>query len=229
MTVTTLIEAIALEFGENPQDGDVVAALLGMIKDVVQDINLQGEWKHTKLTTDVNTVASTPTVDLPNTVGSIIAIQRPSTGRSLQYVNIERLTDGSLILTNEGEPAFWNFEVIADGVPTLRLYPTPDAIYTYKVYYESSTDDITDESSTLSLPNDFIPTLKHGVRVMYYAATGDQIQVSIYQTKFNEGIRRLRGRHEHLRRDEQMMDNNDIDRQTVWPTPQFPSYYPRIG
>ena len=89
MTASALIEALALEFGENPQDGDVVAALLGFIQDVVQDINMQGEWHHTKLTHNFETVSGTATVNLPTTVGSIISIQRTDTGRPLQYVNIQ--------------------------------------------------------------------------------------------------------------------------------------------
>jgi hypothetical protein len=229
MKASTLIEALALEFGENPQDGDVVQALLGFIKDTVQDINIQGEWQHTRLTYPFSTDQGTAVINLPENVGTIIGIQRTVTGRPLQYVNIETLTDGSLILTDEGEPAFWNYEVIEDGVAKLRFYPTPDAEYSYKLWYEDATSDILTEDSNISVPNDFIPVLKHGVRVMYYAQSGEATQVEIYDRRFHRGIQFLRSRHEHIRRDEQGTQHNDIEEQAQWPTPQLPTYYPRIG
>lgn len=229
MLVSTVIEALALEFGENPQDGDVVAALLGMIKDVTQDINLQGEWQHTRLSYPFSTDAGTAIINLPETVGSIIAVARVDTGRPLKYVNIEKLTDGSLILDIEGEPAFWNYEKIEDGVSKLRFYPTPDGSYSYNLWYETSTDDMTSEDATISLPNDFLPILKHGVRVMYYAQAQEPQQMGLYNDRFKRGIQQLRSRHEHIRRDSQGTSHNDIDTAASWPTPQFPTYYPRIG
>jgi len=229
MIASALIESLALEFGENPQDGDVVAALLGMIRDVVQDINMQGEWQHTRLSFPFETDASSSTVNLPATTGSIIAVQRVDTGRPLQYINLETLTDGSLILADEGEPAFWHYEVIDDGVSKLRLYPTPDDSYSYVVHYETSTHDIADEDASLPLPNDFIPVLKHGVRVMYYSQAGEAPQVQLYNSRFMRGIQFMRSRYEHVRRDSQSMQYNDIDSQASWPTPQLPTSYERIG
>jgi hypothetical protein len=229
MLTSALIEAMALEFGENPQDGDVVAALLGMIRDVVQDINMQGEWQHTRLVFPFETVASDNSVPLPETAGSIVAVQRVDTGRPLQYINIETLTDGSLILADEGEPAFWHYEVIDDGVSKLRLYPTPDAAYSYQVFYETSTHDIASEDASLPLPNDFIPVLKHGVRVMYYSQANEPNQVQLYNSRFQQGIQFMRSRYEHIRRDSQSSQYNDIDSQASWPTPQLGTSYERIG
>jgi hypothetical protein len=229
MTGTTLIEALALEFGENPQDGDVVAALLGMIRDVVQDINMAGEWQHTRLSYIFETDASVNSVSLPETVGQIIAIARNDTGRPLKYINLETLTDGSLVLSDEGEPAFWHFQTIADGVPKLRLYPTPDDTYEYTVYYEDATHDISSEDASIPLPNDFIPVLKHGVRVMYYAQSGDPGQAQLYDARYQRGVQHMRSRYEHIRRDSQTSQYNDIAGQASWPTPQLPTSYERIG
>jgi hypothetical protein len=229
MQTSALIEALALEFGENPQDGDVVAALLGMIRDVVQDINMQGEWQHTRLQFPFETDAEEGTVNLPETVGSIIAVQRVDTGRPLKYINLETLTDGSLILDTPGEPAFWHYDTIADGVPKLRLYPVPDQAYSYVVFYEDSTHDISSEDAELPLPNDFIPVLKHGVRVMYYSQANEPSQVQLYDARFQRGIQFMRSRYEHIRRDSQSMQYNDIDSVASWPTPQLPTSYERIG
>jgi hypothetical protein len=231
MLASTLIEALALEFGEAPQDGDVVATLLGMIRDVVQEINIAGEWKHTRLSYPFDTNVGSNTVNLPETVGSIIAIQRTDTGRPLQYLNLETLTDGSLTLDTPGEAAFWHYDKIADGVPKLRLYPTPDVALSYVVYYEDSTHDIASEDSSLPVPNDFVPVLKHGVREMYYAQTNppQPALIQLYGRKFLNGIRSLRGRYEHVRRDQQGVQYNDIDAEATWPTPQLPSTYERIG
>lgn len=231
MIASTLIEALALEFGENPQDGDVVASLLGFIRDVVQDINISGEWKHTRLSYPFESDVGSATVNLPETVGSIIAVARVDTGKPLQYVNLETLTDGSLVLGTPGEPAFWHYDKIADGVPKLRLYPTPDTSESYVVYYEDSTHDIASEDSNLPLPNDFIPTLKHGVREAYYAQANppQPMLVGLYGKKLKDGVRNLRGRYEHVRRDSQGMQYNDIDDSPQWPSPQLPTTYPRIG
>lgn len=230
MLATTLIEALAVEFGEAPQDPVVVEVLLGFIRDVVQEINIAGEWKHTRLSYDFQTDIGSPTVNLPETVGSIIAIQRNDTGVELIYKNLESLTMGSLDLTTPGDPAYWHYDKIADGVSKLRLYPTPDTEISYTVYYEDSTHDIASEASALPLPNDFIPTLKHGVREMYYAQTEptNVALVALYGRKFQAGIRFLRSRYEHVRRDQQGTGYNDIDGSPEWPTPQMPSPYPRI-
>lgn len=229
MLTSTLIEELALEFGENPQELDVVGALLGFVRDAIQEVNLAGEWQHTKLSYSFETDASVSAVSLPEAVAEIIAIQRTSTGRPLTYVDLETLTNGQLILANEGEPAYWNYKNQTDGVPTLRLYPTPDDGYTYVVYYESHEHDLATEDSTLSLPHSFIPVLKHGIREMYYAAAQDSRQADRYNKKYRDGIATLRSRHEHIRRDEQGLQRNDIDGTTQWPTPQFPTNYPRIG
>jgi hypothetical protein len=229
MLASTMIESLALEFGENPQDGDVVAALLGFIKDVVDELNLSGEWKHTRKTYTFDTTTSQNVESLPTEVGEIYAIQRTDTGRPLSYVPTEILTDASLILSTEGEPAYWEYDVIDDDVTKLRLYPTPDAEYGYTVYYETSGDDILTESSTLSLPRAFYPVLKHGVRVHYFAQAGEEANAQRFSQKFYLGVDQLRSRYERTRRNDLGPQYNDIEEGAQWPTPQLPTTYARIG
>jgi hypothetical protein len=229
MKASALIEALALEFGENPQDGDIVAALLGMVQDVIHDITISGEWKHTRKVYQFQTDAGVNTPNLANDVGEIIAIQRNDTGRPLQYVSLERLTDGQLILSDQGEPAFWHFSAYDADTAGLRLYPTPDASYTYDVFYETSSTEITTEDDNLPLPQDFVPVLKHGIRVMYYSQAGEPAQVQLYENRYQRGLQLMRSRQEHVRADKQSTTYNDIDDQTQWPTPQLGTYYPRIG
>jgi len=229
MLTSALIEDLSLEFGENPQDGDVVQALLGFVRDTVQEINIQGEWQHTRVHYPFSSDASDATIAIPTDVGSIITISRVDTGRPLVYINRETLTDGSLILTDEGEPAFWHYEEIDGDTPVLRVYPTPDDSYDYILTYERSTHAIASEDAALPLPNDFIPVLKHGIRVMYYSQAQDPAQMGLYEQRFQRGIQFLRSRYEHVRRDSQSMQYNDIDSSAMWPTPQLPTNYERIG
>lgn len=229
MLASALIEDLALELGENPQDGDTVAALLGMARDTIQEINMQGEWQHTRVHYPFSTDAGDATIVLPTDVGSVITLSRVDTGRPLKYINRETLTDGSLILSDEGEPAFWHFEEVDGDTPVLRVYPTPDATYPYILAYERSTHALASEDSNLPLPNDFLPILKHGIRVMYYSQAQDPPQTALYEKRFQNGIQFLRSRYEHVRRDSQSMQYNDIDQEASWPTPQLPTSYERIG
>jgi hypothetical protein len=229
MLASALIEDLALEFGENPQDGDVVQAVLGFIRDTVQEINIQGEWQHTRVHYPFSTDKGQPTIPLSTDIGPIISVTRDSTGRPLSYINRETLTDGSLILTTQGEPAFWHYEEIDADTAVLRVYPTPDAEYSYTLTYERSTHAIASEDANLPVPNDFIPVLKHGIRVMYYSQAGDLAPMQLYEQRFQRGIQFLRSRYEHIRRDSQSMQYNDIDQEASWPTPQLPTSYERIG
>lgn len=229
MLASALIGALSIELGESPQDGDTIQAFLGFIRDTVQEINIMGEWQHTRLAFPFSTDQGVSPIPLPETVGSIISIQRVDTGRPLKYISLETMTASQLILTVEGEPAFWNYESIQGAVPRLRLYPIPDDSYSYVVDYEDSTHEISSEDSTLPVPNDFIPVLKHGVRVLYYAAAGDEGQMQLYERRFERGVQALRGRYESVRLDRQNAPYNDLEGPVGWPTPQLPSSYPRIG
>lgn len=77
------------------------------------------------IVTTVNTVASTQTVTIPSTVQTVERLTIPAYDIELREVNLSEIED----YDTEGLPEFYSYYN-----DSIRLWPTPDAVYTLRIY-----------------------------------------------------------------------------------------------
>ncbi len=105
-----------------------------------------------------STVAGTATLDL-DSVGNIYkleGIERLVPGTSDRYEDLQRIDFRERNrFTSEGVPYYYALEDWREATQRLRLFPTPNAVYTIRVWYVPLANTLVDDSDAVVLPQNW--------------------------------------------------------------------------
>lgn len=131
---------------------DTTAAQTEMVRSGLRRLYGQRRWKFLQTSANVNTVAGDVTVPVPATSITLEAVNLDD--GPLTAVPVEQLRQHEVDVPLRGAPYEW-----ARWGSTIRLYPTPDAVYSLVVEYIARIAPPTADSDVLSWPDEHLDVL----------------------------------------------------------------------
>lgn len=161
------LNALALELirahGDKQDDPDYVLTVEQWIRDALDELALETDWRAFITDTTLNTAAGTSTYTLPINVRDIRFLRDPNNENSIIFLPKDRMVDLGLDLEKLGRPDFWAFEsVVTSGGNTqynIRFQPIPDAVYPLGVAFNLVIGNI-GSLDTIPVQNDMLLPLR---------------------------------------------------------------------
>lgn len=219
------VNGLALEMirahGENSGDADYVLTVEQWVRDALDELGLETNWRIFQDDATLATVASQATYSLPFNVRDIRYIRDPATETDLVYYEKARLSMLNMDLENVSRPQFWYYnEMALDTVPNpdeyvyqIGLHPIPDAIYTYMVGYQINPSGLL-TSSIIPVVGDILFCLKSGIRAYMYLDDENYEGYMAWRTQFLTQITKLRIRDNNKINDKPTLQNRDLSNRT---------------
>ena len=153
-------------------------------------------WSFRRVQASVNTTANTATVSLPadcavptkvvNDSTSTVLIPKPDRWLQDFYKVADRgqpfyYTEGGLSQSSQASPP----------LRQLRLYPTPDGVYSLRVTYEKTPPVMDADGDYGPLPEDFDEAIVLWTLVRFYRKVDDAQAAADHQNEFNQELQRL--------------------------------------
>src|SRR4030095_3797951 len=220
-TVNQLALELIRAHGEDAGDADYVLTVEQWIRDALDELGLETNWRVFQDVSTLATVASTRVYKLPFNVRDINYIRDPATETDLVYYDKARLSMLNMDLENVSRPQFWYYEELAlDTVPNpdeyvyqIGFHPIPDAIYTYDVGSQINPSGLL-TSSIIPLVGDILFALKAGVRAYMYMDDENINMAIVWRQMFTTNIAKLRVRDNNKINDKPVLQNRDLSNRT---------------
>lgn len=220
-TVNQLALELIRAHGENSGDANYVLTVEQWIRDALDELGLETNWRVFQDKSTLTTVASTRVYQLPFNVRDINYIRDPATDGELVYYEKARLSLLNMDLENVSRPQFWYYEEpIIDTVPNpdepayqIGLHPIPDAVYNYDVQYQINPSGLT-TSTIIPVVGDILFALKAGVRAYMYLDDERPDLAGMWRQMFAVNIAKLRIRDNNKINDRPILQNRDLANRT---------------
>ena len=159
MTYLQLVNQVLSRLRENQT---TAAAFLGNpyqlsignhVNDAKRIVEDSWKWSHLKVTEDIATVASTPTITLPNSNGvnvQIVDIYNADTNSELHQRTSRWLRDRT---ATTGTPQYWIVPAGYSSGLNIALSPTPDAVYNIQVTSYKAQPELSAATDELLVPD----------------------------------------------------------------------------
>jgi len=170
-TVTTL----------NTQQDVVVNLVAELVNDAKRTCEEAHNWNQLRQEWDIVTIADTDTYSLTN---------------ATKYAKIEHIVDSGVVLRNvplieinkkqslslpSGRPLRWAVSgVDANNDVSIKLFPTPDKEYNFKVFGFQRQDDLASDDDTLKIPEQPVVYLAYALAARERGEVGGQAAIEIF-------------------------------------------------
>jgi hypothetical protein len=220
-TVNQLALELIRAHGENSGDANYVLVVEQWIRDALDELGLETNWRIFQDVATLATVASTRVYKLPFNVRDINYIRDPATETDLVYYDKARLSMLNMDLENVSRPQFWYYEELAlDTVPNpdeyvyqIGFHPIPDAIYNYDIGSQINPSGLL-TSSIIPVVGDLLFALKAGVRAYMYIDDENPQMALLWRQMFTTNIAKLRIRDNNKINDKPVLQNRDLSNRT---------------
>jgi hypothetical protein len=192
MTVNTLALQIIQSMSENQNDPQFINVVENWIRDALGEINLATRWHFARSTTTFNTVGGTASYNLPIGLNDIQMLRLTNPRQVIEYIeNPMVLASRGFNFDIQAIPRFWTYEdsVISgtDQVFKIRIFPTPNAVYTIERYGLYNADTLS-SSDNIPLPGDLFTLVKDRVRAYLLEDDKDYTGHDRAYRRYQEGL-----------------------------------------
>lgn len=221
ITLNNLALELIRAAGENSSDSDYVLTVEQWIRDVLDDLAIETNWRAFKTEATFNTVAAQTVYKLAVDARDIRFLREPSSNTDLIYLSKERMSLLNFTIQNQSRPQFWYYyDSIVDTTPSpdepvyeIGLHPVPDTIYTLNIGYQSNPTNLI-TSSIIPLLSDNISALRSGVRALICVDDKDYDGANWWKQKYQEQKAKLKFRDQNLLNDRPVLQIRDLSRRT---------------
>lgn len=167
-------------------------ALKLWLNDGQRDILNRYLWDFTRTYEDISTVASTVTYTLTNP-GVIYDVRNTTSLIPLSYLgdlDFDRLFPNQ---SATGTPRYFRSSgqtqtsSSTQSLPTISLYPIPDAVYTIRVRFNQRFSDLSDSADISAIPATYHELLVNYACNVFFSSQGDNRAIEYY-TKYENGL-----------------------------------------
>jgi hypothetical protein len=193
ITVNALARQMVEETGMPTSNNKYVNQMERWISEITSLIMSFANWYFLLTKETVTTSNGTAEYSLTSTRVDVVAVRIPATDIEIVRVPIERLVDERSNLESAASPTryFISGYTAATGVTKITFFPTPDAIYSVDVY-EITRPATISGGTTIPIPDEFLPSLKFGVRAMYSMDDGLYQEYQAYWQTFGQSLEALK-------------------------------------
>lgn len=212
-TVNALALVMMREAGEDASNSDLVAQYEAWIQDVYDEIGIFCDWRFNYLVESFSTVIANAIYTLTGVIDQNVTIQEISTSIPLEGRDSQWLIEHGFNLNLAGKPIFFygtSYDSVTEKY-SLKLYPVPNAIYTYQVTAYIQPRELT-SLDQLPFSRDFIFALKDGVRIKNKEDDKDFVGASRIEKRFQMSLARLKARNDVNKAYTLQMEVQDISR-----------------
>jgi hypothetical protein len=198
-TVNQIAQFLVREHSESSDDPNYISILEGWIIETVEEIAAAGLWKFFRKDYSFATVASTFLYILPSEAKEMDFLRFTDTNLPLDFLNPARLPQFGEDFERLARPYVWWYEdagtVSASFTYKIRLFPTPDTVYTIEAPYYYVPTGLT-TSSDLPLHQEFLSTMKLRVRAFMDKDDGDYDGYDRMMSKYESRLTTLKAANE---------------------------------
>ena len=167
MTVNGLAIELIRAHNDNSDDSDFILTVEQWIRDALDEMALETNWRAFKTYTTLTTVNGTPEYTLPINVRDIAYIRDPANEKYVVYADHARLAELHVDFEKPGTPDFWMFAQPVVTPPDvqykIRFQPIPNLVINYDIGYHIVPARLL-TSDTIPVQNEAILPLKFLVR-----------------------------------------------------------------
>lgn len=199
ITVDTLANEIADEFGEEYTDLDVAEQFKSWVKEVVRQVYSSARWFSGNNVETITLADGTAAYSLSSTASEVKSIREPAGNTKLSYTTVERLIARDKDLESSGTPTHWWYDGLGSSNEVkIRFYPIPSTTSiatapTLQVWVQKRPPSLGD-TDTIPLPDEFIDVIRHGVRARVRLNENNIEAGQIALQEYKEGLMMLLGR-----------------------------------
>lgn len=196
---------------------------------VLMDIWSKRKWKFARKIGTITTVASQENYSLASDYdfGGVYDVYDTTNDFKLFPVQNQQF---DLVYPNPsttGKPQFYRlWDVDADNIQVIRLYPIPAGVYTVKYKYYRVPSNMTTGTETPPLPNKYRELLVLGPLAMLFEKDQNP-QANIQWAKYNQKLNQMISDYAEEPGDLDIMQSEDYFKSNL-PIIQYPSNYPDL-
>jgi hypothetical protein len=199
MTLDSLAQVMATEFGEQYGDLDIADQFRDWTQEVFEEVVGDARWFFKNGSTDIVPVLGQAVYTLPVGVAEVRTAYIPTTPKPARvaYSSVERLLARGANLGEPGTPRAWHYCGI-DSTTTaqkVRLWPVPDAAFLatglHVVLETVNRPEALLTTDTIPLPPEYIRVMRDGIRFKVKFNDGDLEGASLAHQRFSSGLDRL--------------------------------------
>lgn len=186
-TFGTVMSDIAEEFGLH-LDPHKVAFCGRRFRDSIDDLNRKKLWRFNLIASeDINTVPGEETIQMPSDLWRIYSTRKQD---SIDYRldNVQQDTMDTVFQTQNqirGYPyVAANFNIYRDG--TIRLFPTPDAIYTIRLRYFRLIPKPVSPKDMIDMPRPYQQVPKYAAMAKVASFIGNRSAMQFWVSAFQD-------------------------------------------
>lgn len=183
---------LALKTEVTRRTGDTaysIAALTDLdawVNQAIRELWFFASWPWKYVTATKATTAHSDTVSLDTDTELVIKVRNTTSSTLLRKRVLSSLLEDYLPGATEAAPLYYSDQVYTVGATggltrKLRLFPTPDAIYSLTIDYQRAAPQLTADTDEPPYPPDFDEALLSWVLVRYYRKLDDTDQVGFWQ------------------------------------------------
>lgn len=187
MLVTDMVTAIQA----HGFDDESTTLILSAINDAQDEMCNRHPWTFLEATvTNVGTIVAswslTTATNFPTDVRSLLVVYNSTLDQTLKGVETKTVYDqyfADISNTAQGAPQ-WFYNIGTD----YRLYPTPDAVYTFSLVYLKTPAVIDDVADTLTVPSRYHRIVMTGALAYLYFMRDDDGKGKLFEDRFDKKI-----------------------------------------
>lgn len=143
-------------------------------------------WPFLEAETSVAVVAGTNTLVLPSNFYKLMSLKIDGYGTRPEYMDLGFFEDEIEDRTVTGLPTVFTLV----GTDSIRLYPTADTAYTFRIVYRKAVPDLAADIDVPAIPTRHHYTLVKGAAMVGLQAENEEIRARDAQTNFDGDILR---------------------------------------
>ncbi len=199
ITVDTLANEIADEFGEEYTDLDVAEQFKSWVKEHVRRVYSAARWFAGNAVETISLADATATYSLSSTASEVKSIRKPVGNTKLSYTTVERLIARDKDLEETGTPTNWWYEGLGSSNEVkISVWPIPTTASiatepTLQVYVQKRPPSLGD-TDTIPLPDEFTDVIREGVRMQVRLNENNLEAAALLKQQYQESLMMLLGR-----------------------------------
>jgi hypothetical protein len=215
MTVNGLAVELIRAHNDNQDDSDMILTVEQWIRDALDELALETNWKAFETYTTLTTGIGTPEYTLPINVRDIAFIRDPVNEKYVVYAEHARLAELHVDFEKQGEPDFWMFaqQVVTppDVQNKIRFQPVPSSVINYDIGYQIVPARLL-SMDTIPIQNEAILPLKFLVRAYMHFDDNNYDHADRFYQRYVSTVDKLMRRENNKSADIPRLQPRDIPR-----------------
>jgi hypothetical protein len=230
-TQNDVATAAMTELGEDTSNASLVLQFEEWVQDIYDKVGILTNWRFSRFSDTITTVASTRTYVLDTTPGNeddILGIWIPAQNKFLPMRPKRELLRKGIAILEEGTPQYWYWEEEWDGATDalkIGLYLVPDAVYTLNVIARGGPKDLT-SGADVPMPDSFRHVLKAGVLMKAHLNESRLEEYREQKQDFLDGVALIIRRHKFSEEEPTRLEIVDVPETAGMPPVQLPANFP---